>query len=76
MNYHELDTVILNADIATHGLRKGDVGAVVHVYSPLAIEVEFVTAAGRTQAVVTLSSDQLRPANRDDALSVRRVDAA
>jgi len=30
------------------------VGAVVQVYSGDAVEVEFVTASGRTQAVVTL----------------------
>jgi Domain of unknown function (DUF4926) len=76
MIYKELDTVVLNADISTHGLKKGDVGAVVHVYSKTAIEVEFVTAAGHTQAVLTLSTEQLRPANRNDALSVRHINAA
>jgi len=30
-----------------------DVGAVVQVYSEYAVEVEFVTASGRTQALVT-----------------------
>ena len=38
----ELDTVVLSHDIDEHGLKKGDIGAVVHCYSDgLAFEVEF-----------------------------------
>ena len=29
----ELDTVVLTHDIPVHGLKKGDVGAVVHCYA-------------------------------------------
>jgi hypothetical protein len=35
----------------SHGLKSGDVGAVVQ-YSTDAIEVEFVTASGHTQALM------------------------
>jgi Domain of unknown function (DUF4926) len=28
----ELDMVVLTSDLSEHGLQKGDVGAVVHVY--------------------------------------------
>ena len=52
MTLHELDTVVLERDLPTHGLRRGDVGAVVHVHSPTAVEVEFVRASGHTQALV------------------------
>lgn len=52
----ELDTVVLKADLPHHGLKKGDVGAVVEVYAPDAFEVEFVTASGHTQALVTLGA--------------------
>jgi hypothetical protein len=45
----------------SHGLKSGDVGAVVQVYSADAIEVEFVTASGHTQALVTLTSKLVRP---------------
>ena len=54
MSIKVLDTVVLEADLPAHGLKCGDIGAVVEVYSPEAVEVEFVTAAGHTQALVTL----------------------
>ncbi len=76
MSISELDTVVLKADLPTHGLKKGDVGAVVEIYTPDAVEVEFVTAAGRTQAVVTLGMDQVRPVGPKDILAVRQLDAA
>ena len=76
MGISELDTVVLTADLPRHGLKKGDVGAVVEVYSPDAVEVEFVTASGRTQALVTLSTGQVRPVGPKDILAVRQLDAA
>ena len=54
MTLHPLDVVVLTHDIPAHGLRAGDLGAVVEVYSPDAVGVEFVAASGRTQALVTL----------------------
>jgi hypothetical protein len=53
-------------------------GAVVHVYEPDGVEVEFVTASGRTQALVTLKTSDLRAVSDQDLLSVRplRHDAA
>ena len=76
MSISELDTVALTADLPRHGLKKGDIGAVVEVYAPDAVEVEFVTASGRTQALVTLTTDQLRPVGPKDILAVRQLDAA
>jgi hypothetical protein len=76
MRIKELDTVALVADVPAHELKAGDLGAVVHVYSPSAVEVEFVTAAGSTQSVVTLSADQVRLVGPKDLLAVRRLDAA
>jgi hypothetical protein len=55
MKYKLLDTVVLNRDLPQHGLRAGDLGAVVEVYEPDGLEVEFVTASGKTQALVTLN---------------------
>ena len=73
--YRELDTVVLTRDLPEAGLRAGDLGAVVLVYgseaSPEALEVEFVTAAGRTQALRTLGSADVRPVQDDDLLAVR-----
>jgi hypothetical protein len=76
MPIKELDTVALVADLPKHGLKAGDLGAVVHVNSPASLEVEFVTAAGSTQALVTLAADQIRLLGSRDILAVRRLDAA
>ena len=73
--YRELDTVVLTRDLPEAGLRAGDLGAVVLVYGPAAapeaLEVEFVTAAGRTQALRTLEPGDVRPVRDDDLLAVR-----
>jgi hypothetical protein len=76
MAYRTLDTVVVTTDLPSHGLKRGDIGAVVQVYSPDAVEVEFVTASGHTQAVVTLRTNQIRPVGSRDLLSVRQLDAA
>ena len=73
MGYKELDTVVLNRDFPEQGLKRGDLGAVVQVYSDDAIEVEFVTAAGRTQALVTLTTGDVRSLSDEDLLSVRTL---
>jgi len=72
---HELDTVVLARDVPEANLRAGDLGAVVHVHNETMIEVEFVTASGRTQAVQTLSTADVRPVRDDDLLAVRSADA-
>lgn len=71
-----LDTVVLRKDLPEQGLKAGDVGAVVEVYSATEFEVEFVTGAGRTQALVTLSADDVRKFGASDILSARSVTAA
>ena len=67
----ELDTVVLVRDLPDSGLRAGDLGAVVQVYSPDALEVEFVTASGRTVALLSVSASDVRPVRDDDLLAVR-----
>lgn len=76
MAIESLSTVILNRDLPEHGLRKGDVGAVVELYGDKGIEVEFVTGSGRTQALVTLAPGDVRPFGPSDMLSARSLDAA
>lgn len=71
MNIHELDSVVLERDLPEHGLRKGDLGAVVQVYAPDAFEVEFVRASGGTQALVRLGSTDIRPVVDTDLPAVR-----
>lgn len=48
MNAHRLDVVVLNEDMPAYDLRQGDLATVVEIYSPESIQVEFVTASGRT----------------------------
>ena len=71
MKFRNLDTVVLDKDLAKLGLRKGDLGAVVQVYEPDGLEVEFVTASGRTEALVTLKVDEVRAVKDSDLVSVR-----
>jgi len=73
MTYKLLDTVVLGRDLPEHGLRNGDLGAVVQVYEPDGLEVEFVTASGKTQALVTLHVGDVRPVQDSDLISVRSV---
>ena len=73
MKFKLLDTVVLTRDDEGLGLRRGDVGAVVEVYGPDRFEVEFVTASGKTEALVTLKDEDLRHISDSDRLSVRPV---
>jgi len=70
----ELDTIVLTHDIEEYGLKQGDIGAVVHCYiDGDAFEVEFVTAEGRTVAVLTLSSEEIRSMSNKEILHVREI---
>ncbi len=73
MTYKLLDTVVLDRDLPEHRLRAGDLGAVVQVYEPDGLEVEFVTASGKTQALVTLKFNDVRPVQESDLITVRSV---
>jgi len=73
----ELDTVVLTRDFPEHGLRRGDVGAVVHRYADReAFEVEFVTAEGKTVAVLTLTVGDIRPMASGEILHARELASA
>jgi hypothetical protein len=74
MEFRTLDVVVLDRDLPDHGLRKGDLGAVVQVYPREGLEVEFVTAGGRTKALVTLSNADVREVRDTDLISVRSVE--
>lgn len=71
MKFKQLDTVVLDRDLPESGLRKGDLGAVVQTYEPDGLEVEFVTASGRTQALVTIRVRDVRAVMDEDLISVR-----
>ena len=72
--FNLLDTVVLTRAVPDAGLRLGDLGAIVEVYGPDAFEVEFVAASGRTQALVTLGSADIRHVDDHDLISVRTLE--
>jgi len=74
VTYRELDTVVLLRDLPEHGLRAGDVGAVVLLLPPDALEVEFVLASGQTRALVTLRETEVRPVGDADMPAVRSTE--
>lgn len=75
--FTELETIILTHDMPGHGLKKGDLGAVVMVHGKgEAGEVEFVTATGRTVALLTLTSADVRSVKNNDVLHARGFSTA
>lgn len=71
-----LDTVVLKRDMPEAGLRVGDLGAIVEVHDAEHFEVEFIAASGRTQALVTLRSDDIRHVSNQDLIAVRSLQQA
>jgi len=68
----EHDRVVLLADVPKNGLKAGDVGTVVHVYSGgAAYEVEVMTLTVETLAVLTLSADQVREVRKGEVTHAR-----
>lgn len=59
--FEELDVVELTHDIKKHGLKEGNIGAIVNVYkNGEAYEVEFVAPDGKTTALLTLKPNDIR----------------
>ena len=73
MEFERLECVVLVRDILEYGLRAGDLGTVVEVYPEGGLEVEFVTGSGMTQALLTLSEQDVRRIDSHDLLTTRRV---
>jgi Domain of unknown function (DUF4926) len=69
------EEVVLACDVLDEGLRRGDIGTVVHVYPNGGFEVEVFTASGKTRAVVTLRAADVRLATDDELVSVRALDS-
>ena len=73
----EHERVVLTTAIPAEGLEAGDVGTVAHVYRDgLAYEVEFTTLEGKTAAVVTVESSQVRPVSKREITHARELVAA
>jgi len=71
--FNLLDTVVLDRDLPEQGLRRGDLGAVVDVLPPDGLEVEFVLASGKTQALVSLRAADVRAVGEGDLIAVREL---
>jgi hypothetical protein len=54
-----LDTVALLEDLPKHGLRRGEVGTVVHLFRDGAFEVEFSDEDGQAYAELSLEPSQV-----------------
>ena len=75
--FQELDTVVLTHNVENCGLKEGDIGAVVHCYQDgQGFEVEFVTAEGKTIALLTLTPSDVRLMREREILHVRELSAA
>ena len=73
----ELEMVVLTHDVPEHGLKKGDVGAVVHQYADHeAFEVEFAAADGKTIALLTLTEVDIRLMGSGEILHARTLASA
>lgn len=69
----ELECVVLSRDVPEHGLLAGDLGTVVQVYPEGGVEFEFVMCSGDTQALLTLSEQDVRKIDAHDLLATRRL---
>jgi len=72
---NERDVVVLVRDLPEYGLQTGDTGVIVLVHgNDEAYEVEFVTLAGQTIAVVTLEANQIRPIQKREIAHARSLE--
>jgi hypothetical protein len=70
----EHERAVLTIELPDYGLKIGDVGTIVHIYSDeMAYEIEFFTLDGHRLDVVTVEISQVRPIKRNDVLHVREM---
>lgn len=66
--------MVLTGPLPAERLEAGDVGTVAHVYKDgEAYEVEFITLAGETAAVVTVEAAQIRPIAPSEIPNARAI---
>ncbi|MYC95570.1 MAG: DUF4926 domain-containing protein [Caldilineaceae bacterium SB0661_bin_32] len=72
--FKEFDCVALTTDVPEDGLRKSDVGTVVHVYPEgRAFIVEFLTLDSSTAAVTEVQPSQIRAVTACDITHARTI---
>jgi hypothetical protein len=72
---HEHDLVVLTRDLSEHGLKRGDVGTVVHLHGDAAYGVEFITLDGETVAVISVAKDCVRPVGSGEMHHARLMES-
>ena len=73
--FRELECVVLTTDIPEDGLRKSDVGPIVHAYPEgRAFIVEFLALDGSTAAVTEVLPSQIRAVTASDITHARTLD--
>ena len=73
----EHDFVVLTEDLPKENLKAGDIGTVVNIHENGAgYDLEFMTLAGETIAIVTLLASQVRPAAKREIPHARKLVAA
>ncbi len=72
----EFDQIVLTAPVPEERLEAGGVGTVVAIYADgNAYEVEFTTLEGKTAAVVTVESANVRPLGDREITHARELSA-
>ena len=70
----EFDKIVLTRDITSKGLKKGDIGTIVHIHNNgEGYEVEFFTLDGSTRSVETLNANEVRPAKATEVARAREI---
>lgn len=73
--FKELECVVLTTDIPEDGLRKSDVGTIVHAFPEgRAFIVEFLKLDGSTAAVTEVLPSQIRAVTASDITHTRTIE--
>lgn len=73
--FRELECVVLTTDIPEDGLRKSDVGTIVHAFPEgRAFIVEFLKLDGTTAAVTEVLPSQIRAVTASDITHTRTIE--
>jgi hypothetical protein len=72
----EHEEVVLVRNLPKYGLKKGDLGTIIHGHRAKGYEVEFMTLRGETIAVSSLLKEEVRPISRREIPHAREIAAS
>lgn len=71
----EHEEIVLADDLPEYGLKRGDIGVVVHIHQGgKGFEIEFVALDGETLAVATVNAGQVRRIGKNEIAQARNVE--